>query len=224
MNQDQIFSSGEGDAWFGRNLANSTTLEQAAKSEDVVFICETLYPFQEKISSILEIGCSNGLKLENICHKLGSAGVGVDPSTTAIESGNARKKIANITLRFGVGSDLPCATSEFDLVHFAFCLYLFDRSTLLRALAEGDRVLKQGGFLVITDFDPGSKFKNKYVHHDDIFSYKQDYASIYLQSGLYYMMGKKCFSHRRTYFDEYADERISTTILFKESNPYPVYR
>ena len=222
MDQKQIFASGEGDAWFKRNVTHLQTIEQTACSEDVRYICDTLQPFSKGIQRTLEIGCSNGMKLETICHRLGSVGLGVELSPMAVQAGNAREKIADVTLRVSSGEKLPCESAEFDLVYFAFCLYLFDRNTLMQSLAEADRVLKPGGFLVITDFDPGLQYKRPYSHFQGMFSYKQDYSAFYMQSGFYYLVGKHCFSHRSACFDESPDERVSTSILYKEINPYPI--
>jgi ubiquinone/menaquinone biosynthesis C-methylase UbiE len=177
-------------------------------------------PFKESLNSILEIGCSNGVKLEEICSKLSAKGNGIEPSEQAVADGNRRPKNSDITLVQGTGDRLPFADQSFDLVYFAFCLYLFDRSSLLQSLAEADRVLKPGGFMAITDFDPGSPRKRSYSHFSGLYSYKQDYASFYTQSSLYYLIGKHSFSHRLNFFDKIADERVSTQLLYKEADPF----
>lgn len=223
MSQKTVFASGEGDAWFSRNAAHLKNIDQAMQSEDVRYICEALNPLRDGINRVLEIGCSNGIKLEAICHHFGAVGYGLEPSALAVQAGNAREKLSEITLSVGAGDDLPYESAQFDLVYFAFCLYLFDRETLIESLSEANRVLKPGGFLVITDFDPGGRYKRGYSHRDGVMSYKQDYSGFFVQSGLYYMAGKKCFSHRRTYFDDLPDERVSTTLLFKEVDPYPTH-
>ena len=225
MSQHKIFTESEGDAWFNRNQEHIQTIEQIIKSPDVRYTLDTLAPYSAKINRILEIGCSNGIKLETICKQLNALGVGVEPSPTAVKNGNDRTKHVDTTLLVGTGDKLPtqCTDALFDLVYFAFCLYLFDRNTLIKSLSEADRVLKPGGFLVITDFDPGTHYKKPYNHFQGVFSYKQDYASFYTQSGLYYLMGKHSFSHRSSSFDELADERISTSILYKETDPYPLH-
>jgi SAM-dependent methyltransferase len=225
MSQNRIFVDGEGDAWFSRNLNHIQTISQAIESPDVRYALDILMPFSARINRILEIGCSNGIKLEIICQQLDAVGVGVDPSQMAVASGNNREKVADINLFTGTGDRLPssCADASFDLVYFAFCLYLFDRNTLMQAMAAADRVLKSGGFLVITDFDPGSYYKRPYNHRKGIFSYKQDYSSFFTQSGLYYLLGKYSYSHRMASFDEFPDERVATTILYKEIDPFPLH-
>ena len=114
---------------------------------------------------------------------LGAKGVGIEPSEKAVMDGNAMKHDA-VTLVQGTGDSLPFADASFDLVNFAFCLYLFDRNTLLKSLAEADRVLKPGGYMVITDFDPGTQRKRAYSHFPGLFSYKQNYGSLYTSTGL----------------------------------------
>ena len=108
MEQKYIFSQSEGDAWFKRNIDGLQAIEQSAQSEDVRYLCDTLAPFRESIKWVLEIGCSNGIKLEAICHRFDAVGVGIDPSPMAVSSGNARKKLANVTLQVGTGDKLPC--------------------------------------------------------------------------------------------------------------------
>lgn len=221
VDQNYIFTQSEGDAWYKRNENYLNAPDRASLSDDAAYLCHALSPFRECINNVLEIGCSSGIKLEAICHQFDAVGLGVEPSSVAVDAGNAREKLADIELKVGVGDQLPCDSGSFDLVYFAFCLYLFDRKTLMQSLAEADRVLKPGGFLVITDFDPGFKYKKPYAHFEGLFSYKQDYTAFYTQSGFYYLAGKQCFSHRRSYFDEDPDERVSTSILHKEANPYP---
>lgn len=222
MKQNKIFSESEGDAWFNRNKDQIQVVSQVIDSPDVRYTLESLTPFSSRINNILEIGSSNGVKLETVCSHLNAVGVGVEPSPEAVKTGNERNKTAKIQLLVGSGEKLPCLDASFDLVYFAFCLYLFDRNTLMQSLSEADRVLKPGGFLVITDFDPGFRHKRPYSHFPGLFSYKQDYASFYTQSGLYYLVGKHSFSHRSSVFDEMADERVSTNILYKETDPYPI--
>jgi len=222
MSQNQIFQKSEGDAWFKRNHEHIQDVSLVIDSPDVHYMFEVIKPFVARVNHVLEIGCSNGVKLETICSHIDAVGVGVEPSPMAVKAGNDRKKTAQIELVVGTGEKLPCEDASFDLVYFAFCLYLFDRNTLMQSLSEADRVLKPGGFLVITDFDPGFHHKRPYNHFQGLFSYKQDYASFYTQSGLYYSVGKHSFSHGSPFFDEAPDERVSTNVLYKEIDPYPI--
>ena len=221
MSQKDIFLGGEGDSWYSRNASSLQKIDAASPPQDVVYMLDTLHPFQDEIHTVLEIGCSNGIKLELVCERLNAKGFGLDPSPAAVGEGNSRSKSADLNLIVGTSDDLPFETGSIDLVNFAFCLYLVDRDALLKSLAEADRVLRPGGFLAITDFDPGFKHRRQYNHKTDVFSFKQDYGSFFTSTGFYYLFGKKCFSHKQKYFDRDPNERISTSLFLKEVEAYP---
>jgi ubiquinone/menaquinone biosynthesis C-methylase UbiE len=223
-NQTSAFRDGEADLWYARN---NTVLNRAGISkEELTFerkeLCSTLEPFKQNIKRVLEIGCSSGQKLQALSAVLEASGDGIEPSKLAVDEGNRRLKNSNVHLKCGTADQITYGSNSFDLVYFGFCLYLFDRSNLFASLSEADRVLKKGGFLAITDFDPGVKSKRPYIHKAGIFSYKQDYSKFYTESGLYYLVGKKSFSHRQAFFDFDSDERVSLTVLYKEVDPYPL--
>lgn len=215
MKQSAIFLQGEADNWFLRNK------DQLVKNyNDIDWISHSLQPFSDQINSVLEIGCSNGIKLNKLSQFFNAQGYGIDPSSLAVEEGNATWNNQNIQLQTGTASSLPYPNQSLDLVYFGFCLYLLDRSDLLAAVAEVDRVLKKGGFVAITDFDPIARHKRPYHHREGVFSYKQDYAKLFTESGLYYLVAKNSFSHRQPFFDLDTNERVSTTLLYKEIDAY----
>lgn len=218
MMQNSIFLSSEGDAWYKRNQDHLQRIN-IADEPDVGYLLDSLLPFKNQIENILEIGCSSGLKLKKLCDVLDAKGVGIEPSEKAVLDGNSMKH-DGVTLVQGTGDSLPFADASFDVVNFAFCLYLFDRNSLTKSMAEADRVLKPGGYLVITDFDPGTQRKRAYSHFPGLFSYKQNYGNLYTSTGLYYLIGKKSFSHRSPVFDTDANERVSTQILYKEKDAF----
>jgi ubiquinone/menaquinone biosynthesis C-methylase UbiE len=218
--QSATFLEGEADNYFLRNKA---VLDSRATSENGFFeidwLAQSLTPFKNKINSILEVGSSNGSNLGRICELLHAEGNGIDPSELAVTAGNLKfGGGGRIQLHTGTASRLPFETQSFDFVFFGFCLYLLDRADLFAAIAEADRVLKSGGFLAITDFDPINRQKRAYHHKEGVFSFKQDYSQLFTAGGLYYLAGKISFSHRQLFFDEDGDERVSTTLLFKETD------
>jgi ubiquinone/menaquinone biosynthesis C-methylase UbiE len=221
-NQSDTFLEGEGDNYFRRNKAalDSTATTWGKQFSEIDWLQQALAPLKDKIHSVLEIGCSNGIKLERICAILGASGSGVDPSRLAVAEGNLRLGEGKIRLHTGTASSLPFETQSFDFVYFGFCLYLLDRQNLFSAIAEADRVLRTGGFLAITDFDPVRQHKRPYHHKEGVFSFKQDYSRFFTESGMYYLVSKNSFSHRQSFFDTEGDERVSTTLLFKEIEAY----
>jgi ubiquinone/menaquinone biosynthesis C-methylase UbiE len=221
-NQSNTFLQGEADNYFRRN---KTALDSAAATwgkefSEIDWLHQALAPFKDKIHAVLEIGCSNGVKLERICDLLDAEGSGIDPSQLAVAEGNQKSRERKIQLHAGTASSLPFEPQSFDFVYFGFCLYLLDRQDLFSAIAEADRVLKTGGFLAITDFDPVRQHKRPYHHQTGVFSFKQDYSKFFTESGTYYLVSKNSFSHRQSFFDTDGNERVSTTLLFKEIEAY----
>ena len=218
-NQASAFLNGEANNWYSRNRAS---LGSAENSIGVQSITNMLLPFNEEISNVLEIGCSDGSKLRSICKNLNAFGFGIDPSEDAIATGNALNNSLNqITLSIGTASNLQFENSFFDVVYFGFILYLVDRNSLFQAISEADRVLKPGGFLVIQDFDPGVRHKRPYSHLDGIFSFKNSYADLFTASGHYFEAEKVSLSHSQNFFDKDPHERISISLLYKEADAYP---
>jgi ubiquinone/menaquinone biosynthesis C-methylase UbiE len=182
-----------------------------------------LLPFKDNIHNILEIGCGNGAKLFSLCKSLDARGVGIDPSSKAVESANQQAKADNLSgIHFKVGSStiLDFATASFDLVYFGFCLYLVDRNELFQTISEADRVLKPGGFLSILDFDPAIRHKRVYHHKENVFSYKNNYPALFTASGHYHLVEKHSFSHSTNHFVRDRGERVAINILYKEIDAY----
>ena len=220
MSQNDMFAEGEGDAWYLRNRSHLQSISNLKFRSDIDFVCSELAPHQNDINAVLEVGCSNGLKLEYVCRQLNAAGKGIEPSQKAVEDGNARIGDGKIELAVGSSDSIVFPDNEFDLVNFGFCLYFCDRSKVLRSISEADRVLRPGGFLVITDFDAGPLRKNQYVHKSGIFSFKQDYSAILLATSAYHLVAKRSYSHSKPFFDTDPDERVATWILYKRADTF----
>jgi hypothetical protein len=75
-------------------------------------------------------------------------------------------------------------------------------------------VLKKNGFLVIFDFDPGYTYTNKYKHHPDILTFKEDYGKIFFENG-FYLITKENFLLDEVGFSRNPVSRISVQLLNK---------
>lgn len=215
INQSKIFLESEGDGWFERN---KTAVNNKSSYYETETIKRVLQSFKENINNILEIGCGNGAKLNDLCGYFNANGAGIDPSPAAIKDGNELHK--HLRLSVATASNLPYNSNDFDLVYFGFCLYLVDREDVFKAVAEADRVLKNGGFLAILDFDPKQKHKRPYHHKPGLFSYKTSYSDFFTAGGHYYLVAKESFSHGASHFATDSDERVSVCILYKEPEAY----
>lgn len=213
--QSKIFLENEGDCWFERNkdAVNSKSSFYAIET-----IKRTLQYFKENINNVLEIGCGNGAKLFELCNYFDATGSGIDPSAAAVKYGN--EVYTSLQLSVSTASKLPYDDDNFDLVYFGFCLYLVDRNDVLKAVAEADRVLKNGGFLVILDFDPKQRNKRAYHHRPGLLSFKNSYADFFTAGGHYHLVAKESFFKDASHFSTDSDERVSVSILYKEPEAY----
>jgi ubiquinone/menaquinone biosynthesis C-methylase UbiE len=213
VQRDQFLKS-EGDAWFRRNSAHLAEKESLS-----TFLLSkiTLSPATAG-RTVLEIGCGDGRNLDSF--GVGSSSLyGIDPSREAVIAGTQR----NPSLRLAVGSsdDLPYGDNHFDVVIFGFCLYLIDRSLLFKSVAEVDRVLKDGGQLIIIDFDPKSPSKRPYLHVNGLISYKADYSKIFLGDPAYSLIQKIASDHSFSLIPTEPSERVSVWSLRKDlANAY----
>lgn len=162
MSRDQfkVFRGGEGNAWLERNLGKIDI--------DGDPVLEVMKAIKIKPERVLEIGCANGWRLQEIKKRYGSVVNGIDP-----------KENDSPGLYVGGAHDLSAFSSPFDLVIYGFCLYLCDRDDLFKIAMEGDRVLADGGTIIVYDFFARSPRSVKYKHKEGLLSYHFDYSLLW---------------------------------------------
>lgn len=177
--QDKIFADSEGDRWFNRNNPQSDKFDPRVDP-----VCKLIDLYSLKPCNVIEIGAANGVRLEAIRRQYQSKVTAVDVSKTAIADGE--KRFPSIKFIRGSAHAIP-TEDTFDLVIINFVFHWIDRSNLLRSVGEIDRVVVDGGFLVIGDFYPSNFTRVRYHHlpDEEVYTYKQNYAEILLASGLY---------------------------------------
>lgn len=216
MSQKEIFSSIEGNKYFERNRNNLKCSQDDPIIQGIAQL--ELYP-----KKILEIGCSNGWRL-NLLNKIYKSDCwGIDPSADAIQQG--KKEFKEVNLEKGTADALPYEKQMFDMVIYGFCLYLWDRSDLFKIAYEADRVLIDLGNIVIFDFHPYFQYRNYYSHHKGLYSYKMNYSNLFLWNPAYVLKYQKMFFHSPLKKGT-ADDIVSVMILEKNieyafpDNPY----
>ena len=193
MKQDDVFTGGEGDQWFQRNRAALDSAE-ALKSDPVLRAIELAGLKPEKA---VEIGASNGFRLHVLQQLYHCEVTAVEPSEAAIAHG--RIEYPKVHFVRGIASSVPIEhDAGFDLEIVNAVLGWIDRSTLLSSCAEIDRLLAENGFLVIGDFHPPAPERVNYHHRTDValYTYKQDYADIFLATNLYTRFASIVFDHK----------------------------
>lgn len=177
--QKDVFLESEGDEWYARNLEHLRTSGPDA-------LLSTLEDMGIAPKAVLEIGCSNGYRIAQICRKYQATGFGIEPSARAV--GDGRDRFPELQLEVGTADALPYPDGQFDLVIFGFCLYLVDPRLHLRCMAEADRVLADGGVLMIYDFIEPVPYHNEYTHRQGVRSYKMEFSRYLLASPAYRLL------------------------------------
>ncbi len=206
-----FFENGEADKWFRRN---KEALDEGSVDSTNDLLIDWLKPYANEISNVLEIGCGNGHRLNKIVNSFSANGYGVEPSADAVEYIN--NTFPKIEAKVAFGDEVPFS-KKFDLVHLGFFLYLVDREFFLRCISEADRLVKFGGFLSIVDFETPFPYSNTYSHQSGVYSHKQNNSDVFVASGLYTVVNKFQFSHNNFFFDKEINERVSLTLLYKET-------
>lgn len=184
--QKDIFLSGEGDAYFTRNLEK---LKGNTSDIDDDMLLNAIDNLGLAPKSVLEIGASNGWRLDVLHSRFSCDAQGVEPSEQAVT--DASERYPNIHMHVGAADELKFEDNRFDVVIFGFCLYLCDQSDLFKIVAEADRVLKDGGWILIWDFIPSLSYKNPYNHLDGVYSHKMDHAKLFTAHPAYKLMYRK---------------------------------
>lgn len=177
MKLENIFKSTEGDNWFKRNKDAFNIMK------DVPLKLIRMYNL--KPGKVIELGCSNGWRLNEIHNQLrGNVKcVGIEAGNDPVKDG--KKRYPHIYLKKGVLSDVP-VKEEFDLVIVNYVLHWIDRKLLLKSLSEIDRLVKRDSYLLIGDFYPDFPQKRRYHHvKDKVYTWKTLYNNIFISTELY---------------------------------------
>lgn len=141
-----------------------------------------------RTDAILDIGCFTGFHLEWIREAFDCDCFGIEPSSKAIEDG--KTKYPSLDLRVGFAHELePFADGSFDVVMIRGTMCLVGREVLLKTVQQIDRVLKEGGRLIIEDFAPMSVVRTQWKHlpGKEVYCYKQPYWDIFTATHLYHI-------------------------------------
>lgn len=221
--QKEIFINSEGDKFYERNV-KEYWIKGKIKNDQILQGIEFLN-LQPK--TVLEIGCSIGWRLHALSQKYRAKCFGIEPSLKAIKEGRRKYAKSAISLQRGTADILPFKDNMFDTVILGFCLYLCDRKDLFKIAYEVDRVLSDLGHIIIEDYHPTSfPYRNKYIYHPGMFSYKMDYSNMFSWNPAYKIIFKKIFFHLDFEQTNDPDERRSIIILKKDmqfsypENPY----
>lgn len=135
MNQNDIFIKDEGNNWFRRNRDELTP-----EKDDL--ITQMLKRLELCPKKIVEVGCSNGWRLEKLRRIFSADCFGIEVSHEAVAC--ARNNFPKIRVQQQDVSHMS-VEETFDLVICNFVLHWLDRTQLLQAVAGIDALTNWGG-------------------------------------------------------------------------------
>jgi len=213
LSQDELFAASEGDRWFERNRGHLTAAEDP--------ILGLIEQCGIEPQAVVELGASNGYRVAELQRKYNCKSVAVDVSAAAVAAG--REAFPAVEFALGPVYEVP-VRRQFDLVIVNFVLHWVQRSNLMRAAAEIDRLLAPSGFLALGDFLPSSNVRVPYRHLPgaDVWTFKQDYARLFTASGLYRTIVSVSGRHGGPVpaVSVGAGDRVGYTILQKDLEGY----
>ena len=217
--QDLIFSNSESDNWFKRN---KECIISKKADEDYCFNAIKTLPRLEEIQSVLELGSSNGYRLNFLKQILPNCKrfVGVDLSQEAVRDGRER-----YNLDMQVNSITGYKVKEkFDMVIVNFVLHWVDRANIFSAIANIDGCLtnEKDSFLVLGDFLPDAPYRKRYHYRQDynLYTYKCCYKNTFLSLNTYKTVLEKTYNcdDHNNYGNNYNN--CSVSILKKSLDQY----
>lgn len=179
VKQSEIMMGSEGDAWFARNRDKLGLTDPVSDAINDLAI---------KPVSVLEVGAADGWRLAKLRDKFGCKVLGIDPSMAACNAAATR----GVPMYQMTANGLPVDDRSVDLLIYGFCLYLCEPVDWLRIAAEGDRVLKDGGHLIVHDFrETFPVHARRYEHRDGVLSYHYDFSRLWLGHPLYRVVSQR---------------------------------
>lgn len=181
--QREIWANGVGDDWYYRNkdmLGNRDLASDAIK--------HLMEANKSRPEHILEVGASNGWRLKKLKDQYGCEVRGIDISIAAI-----RNAVDGIHIDHAYAHDLPYEDKSFDVVIFGFCLCFISPEDWLPIVSESNRVLRNGGLIVLYDF-MGTRFvkrrlnnimADKKLEERPVYLYNFDWPSLWISHPSY---------------------------------------
>lgn len=147
------------------------------------------------INHALEVGCSNGWRLKGLKEDLSCNIYGIDPSKDAIKEA---AEDGSGDFWVGTAELLPFPAASMDLVVMGYCLWAMDPRDWLPAVAESDRVLKDGGLLAIIDRYSARPTRKAYPDRNDVFGYAYDWKKLWLGHPAYVEISEAMWTYADT--------------------------
>jgi len=205
------FTETDGDNWYdkNKNVVNRTNLVDKIMIENI-----KRYVDDETSIDILEIGCSDGSRLDQLNGRVNANLFGIDISSRAIDEGKCKFK--DISLTCNNFLDESYEGQKFDVVICGFFLYYILKEDLSRIVFKIDSILKDNGHLIVTDFFSKGYMEKKCTHRENLFMHKMDHSKLFLAYPNYAHISRHTIADDVKSFDiKDLDGRLTVDVLQK---------
>lgn len=214
----------DGDGYFTRNYAGIGTIA------DPVFDYLNLVHMVSPIGSILEIGCTNGFRLDKARLAFTASCAGLEVSPAAVLEAKSRFPLVDV--REGLAPrDLTYWDGEtFDVIVVGHLLYLLPREELFSLGARVDSLLVEDGHLVVMDFLSPVAQQSPYAHQPSLQVFKHDPSAPWTWSPTYELVARKVYEiaepmtsarNPRSWQTVDLVRKVGATTAYPATNPEP---
>jgi ubiquinone/menaquinone biosynthesis C-methylase UbiE len=204
--QRAAFRAGEADRYFDRNPKSADP-----DADPVIAALRVLRP--KPPQRILEIGCGAGLVLDCLAREFGARCAGIEPSAKAVEYG--RGAFPRLQLDIGTADALPYDDGAFDFVLFGGVLVWCDPDDYFRIACEADRVLADGGLLVLKELNSPAPYRNAYHHREGLSTRKMDWPRMFTWHPAYRLVSRLHVEPGKERPDFRRDDTLAIDVLHK---------
>jgi len=177
----------DGDRYHTMNYSGIGTIADPVFQQ--MHVINTVSP----IDSVLEIGCTTGFRLEKARREFNARCSGIELSPNAVAEG--KTKFPDLDIRLGAApADLDQWNGDtFDVIVVGHLLYLLPRSELFALAAAVDRLLAEGGHLIVMDFIYHRDTVSTYVHQGNLQVFKGDPSRPWSWSPQYFLVHRDVY-------------------------------
>jgi SAM-dependent methyltransferase len=214
----------DGDGYFTRNYAGIGTI--ADPVFDYLNLVHTISP----ITSVLEVGCTNGFRLDKARLAFHASCAGLEVSPAAVREAKSRFPLVDV--RAGLAPrDLTFWDGEtFDVIIVGHLLYLLPREELFSLAARVDSLLATDGHLVVMDFLSPVPQQSAYAHQSVLQVFKHDPSAPWTWSPTYELVARKVYEiaeprtsagNPRAWQTVDLVRKVAATTAYPATNPEP---
>jgi SAM-dependent methyltransferase len=208
----------DGDGYHSRNHDGIGTIA------DPAFEAMELLHRVRPITSVLEIGCNTGFRLEKARTAFASRCCGLEVSPAAVDEGCSRYPEVEIELGIAPRDLDRWPGEKFDVVVVGHFMYLLPREDLFLLAAKVDQLTADGGHVIVMDFLHPTPMSAAYRHNSHLRVFKHDPSAPWLWSPNYTLVSRRVYDiaeDAQACVDPRAWQTVDVLRKFADCDAYP---